>query len=652
MNNFVFPRHAKQFRSKLQASGWDLVLYDPSRNNNCQTTGFSGTNDSRNQLPLSIKQNDLTQLAHTNAEVLSYLLADRNREYVRMVDSAGKRLSETGLLRKLLNPHNTMYSSQRDRIRILIDAGAQILEHDNLSLAKEWLKIDHEASAAIFFDSSHRPMVVYGKGKQIPLSASPFAENLEACLVYLDESHCRGTDLKLPPHARAALTLGPHLTKDALAQAAMRLRLLGQTQSVTFFSPPEVHQSILGKWTSRTLISISILSFSISRLYCLVISLKLTLVLTGLLDLRHGDGTDPPDSADVVRWLLQKTCDGIEQMEPLYFKQGNGYLQCVQARLDNPTFLHDTGSRDRYLTVMRSEELQTLKELYEPKLLNRNMDWKKSAFAPALQPFVKELQQRKKNFQDRGIAVHSSALEEVEQEREIEYEIENVREVQKPLHFTPLKFPKLHADIAEFGRTGKLPAGSSAYQPMPSALQKTALGTRHGTLTAAMMASALFVSTQFSRTVSLPEANDNFLRPCQWILWSRSSELALIISPEEANLLIPILRSSSAGTHLIVYAAPVTRRMLHFNNLNYYAIPPLPRDFNAPVWLKIELGIFAGRLYFNWDEYEAIRKYLGVGMENVETEGPSGNFAKKPLAFRKWSTYLHYNWMLRMLTIL
>jgi hypothetical protein len=99
----------------------------------------------------------------------------------------------------------------------------------------------------LLFDANHRAQVIWGKGKEMPLSASPFAENLEGCLVYLDESHCRGTDLKLPPDARAAVTLGPQLTKDALVQAAMRLRLLGQSQCITFFSPPEVHQSIIGK---------------------------------------------------------------------------------------------------------------------------------------------------------------------------------------------------------------------------------------------------------------------------------------------------------------------------------------------------------------------------------------------------------------------
>ncbi|KAH7412021.1 hypothetical protein DE146DRAFT_784622 [Phaeosphaeria sp. MPI-PUGE-AT-0046c] len=613
MNSFVFPQHAKQFSKKLSASGSDLVVYNPT-NPTCRVSGFSGTNDTRHQLPMTIKQNDLPQLAHTNAEVLAYLLEDRNRRYVRMVDASNKRLSEDGLLKKLMHPHgfrylqNTNMSNAPDRLRILIDAGAQILEYDNRSLAKAWLKEDHEATAAVYFDEDHRARVIYGKGTDVPLVASPFADNLEKCLVYLDESHCRGTDLKLPPHARAAVTLGPHLTKDALVQAAMRLRLLGKTQSVTFFSPPEVHQSIL--------------------------------------DLREAAKTSSPSSpitsADVIRWLLEQTCNGIEQLEPLYFNQGLNYLLNTQAKLEHPDFLQDSVSRNVYLSVVRSQELQTLKQLYEPKHQQRGSLVKVSAFVPCLRAFASELLQRRKGFQDRGHAIHASALEEVEQEREMEFEVEAVREVQAPFHFKALKVAsKLHPDIEQWATTGRMSAGSDAYQPMFYALQKTAVGMRN-TITATGKAAHLHVSTQFSRTVSVPEVNDGFLRPCHWLLLDHRHGNALLVSPEEANALFPILQHldvDQAVCHLVVYAAPVTRRMLQFNNLDYYAVPPLPKDFRAPIWLKVELGIFAGRLYFDWNEYKEILSYLGVCEENgcgddVDTGRASKKeFATKPLEF-------------------
>jgi len=149
INNFVFPRHAKQFQLKLQASGWDIPLFSvqsPSIGiENAQkpdpklalTTGFSGTNDWKRMLPLTIKQQDLRGLAHTNAEVLTYLLQERSRQYIVAADHLGKRLSEEELLRRI----------SKMGIGVLIDAGAQILEMDNMTLAKAWLEIAPDAPA-------------------------------------------------------------------------------------------------------------------------------------------------------------------------------------------------------------------------------------------------------------------------------------------------------------------------------------------------------------------------------------------------------------------------------------------------------------------------------------------------------------------------
>ena len=218
LNNFVFPKHAKQFHTKLQASGWDIPLFSTGgstptshsvrKYSRALTTGFSGTNDTKMHLPLTVKQADLPGLSHTNAEVLTYLLQKRSRQYVLAADDCGRHLPEIDLLRILT----------KKNIRILIDVGAQILEMDNFSLVKAWLVIYVSAPAAVYFDSENKPYVLYRQGHQIPLSASPFADNLGECLVYLDEAHTRGTDLKMPAHARGALTLSLNLQKDTVVQ--------------------------------------------------------------------------------------------------------------------------------------------------------------------------------------------------------------------------------------------------------------------------------------------------------------------------------------------------------------------------------------------------------------------------------------------------
>ncbi|KAA8623344.1 DUF3638 multi-domain protein [Pyrenophora tritici-repentis] len=624
LNSFVFPKYAKTFKLKLQASGWNLF---PSitENTGPRLTGFSGTNDSRHQLPLLVQQRDLPQLAHTNAEVPYYLLAPRNQSYMRMVSPNGVRWSEMDLLENLaktfwapqsngrpkFSKHaSTFWSSQQQSpIRILIDAGAQVLEHSNRDFARAWLEADSMAAAAVYFDDDHRVWALYRTGRCIPLVASPFVDDLERCVVYLDESHCRGTDIKFPPHARAAVTLGQHLTKDALVQAAMRLRLLGQTQSITFFSPPEVHQGILDRLP------------------------------------KNATPSHEPTSNDVLRWVFAQTCDSIEQLEPSYFAQTSHYLQQEQARLEYPhhQYLQNRSSRDAYVDTVRIKDSVTLKQLYEPRGQRQAAAAKYASiiWKPSLQRIYDELQNRKQHFQDRGSAVHASALEEVEieqereAEREVEIEVENVREVHQALLFDALKVNKLHEDVYHFAVYGRLVAGSDAYQPMFSVLGRTSIGLKHAVNTS--MKSGLWLSTQFNRTIEIYEPNDNYIRSAHWLLWSPISQQALLVSPEEANELIPIMREhrsfEAAGiVHLIVYAAPVTRRMLQFNQLSYHATPSLPVDFQAPVWLRVELGLFSGRLYIEWDEYYELLAYLGLDQDlSQHPERPA--FAKKPLTF-------------------
>ncbi|KAF1931308.1 uncharacterized protein M421DRAFT_56909 [Didymella exigua CBS 183.55] len=601
LNNFVFPQYAKTFSVKLQASGWNLF---PSRTDTmeCRVTGFSGTNDTHNLMPMLIRQADLPELAHTNAEVPYYLMASRNRGYVRMNYEAGRRWTELDLIKHLVNPQGVSkaYVRHENSIRILIDAGAQVLEHSSRDFAKAWLDEDTNAAAAVYFDDDHRAWALYRTGNRTPLLASPFADSLDRCVVYLDESHCRGTDLKLPVYGKAALTLGQHLTKDALVQAAMRLRLLGQSQSVVFYSPAEVHQSIL--------------------------------------DRLNKSAAFRPDSAAVLFWVFGQTCDILEHQEPSYFAQALQYMQQKQAKISYPFFLNNEHSRSEFLSAVLQKEALTIKDMYQPGSSRRTGLNKPSAWDASLQADVKLLQDRQKQFQDNGSAVHASVLEEVEieQEREleieVEHEVENVREAQQPPRFRALPVSKLHPDVEHFVEFGRLVAGSCAYHPVFSALSRTDTGLKRSV--SSSMPSNLWVTEQFSRTVDVYYPNDIYVRSSQWVLWSSVSRKAILVSPEEANSLIPLLRSrcEPEGVHLIVYAAPVTRRMLHFNDLNYHATPPLTSGFPLPTWLTVELGIFSGRLHFDWREYTELLGYLGL-KQDLSKDPDAHSFAAKPLTF-------------------
>ena len=243
----------------------------------------------------------------------------------------------------------------------------------------------------------------------------------------------------------------------------MRLRQLATTQSVVFVAPPEVHQSIL--------------------------------------DLRQKP-PGPVDSSDVVSWLLEQTCNGIEQMQPLFYSQGVDYCNRTQAALENTKFLEETDQREAYLGVLRQKELQTLDQLYKPAKKIKALT-SKVEYSPSIGAFVKELNTRRKAFQDNGVAVRGSALQEVEQEREVAIEVETIQERQKPVHYSPLHFPGLHRDITRFVETGRLAAGSAGYEHVLIALRRTTIGQKYG-INPDSSDSRLYVSTEFARTVNLP----------------------------------------------------------------------------------------------------------------------------------------------------
>jgi hypothetical protein len=206
--HIVFPKEMKEFPHKLSTSGWDIgqIKAHP-------TTGFSGTKDSQKTLPLSVEHLDLPEQKHTNALVLEYLLQPENS--VSLMPPRGEVSSSDAEL--LLS----MVTKMTPPAQVILDVGAQILELSNLEVARKWLKImsDHDRTqAVVFFNDSDELSVLDHKGRIEPLQTSSFAKQLDVCLVFLDEAHTRGTDLRLPEYYRAAVTLGANLTKDRLVQ--------------------------------------------------------------------------------------------------------------------------------------------------------------------------------------------------------------------------------------------------------------------------------------------------------------------------------------------------------------------------------------------------------------------------------------------------
>lgn len=144
------------------------------------TTGFSGTNDSKYMLPTPIKQCELPEQLSTNAEVLACLLQEENKydtEYAPQTET----LDAATLLEIAVK--------MDPPVRVLLDVGAQLLE-DNEKIASSWLgRVDLEAIQAVIFFHNNDIFVLNREGMKEPLLVSPFAKQMDRCLVYLDEAH-------------------------------------------------------------------------------------------------------------------------------------------------------------------------------------------------------------------------------------------------------------------------------------------------------------------------------------------------------------------------------------------------------------------------------------------------------------------------------
>ncbi|KAJ0277935.1 hypothetical protein CBS470a_010052 [Colletotrichum nupharicola] len=206
--HIVFPKELKEFPHKLSASGWDIGEVKPH-----PTTGFSGTNDSRAFLPLTVSQLDDPTQQHTNALVMEYLLQDENSVSLMPTRQDMTQSDAEALL--------GMVTKLDPQVRVILDVGAQVLELDNIGVAKRWLEMtkdDEHTQAVVFCDENDNICVIDRRHQVQIFHTSAFASQPDVCLVFLDEAHIRGTDLKLPENYRAAVTLGANLTKDRLVQ--------------------------------------------------------------------------------------------------------------------------------------------------------------------------------------------------------------------------------------------------------------------------------------------------------------------------------------------------------------------------------------------------------------------------------------------------
>ncbi|UPX10701.1 uncharacterized protein EKO05_0001343 [Ascochyta rabiei] len=551
----IFPRAMKEFPSKLSASGWDLgaVKKHP-------TTGFSGTNDTLHVLPLAVKHLDLPSQSHTNALVLSYLL-----QHETSVERLSARTIGTDAEHLL-----AVINSMQPEVRVVLDVGALILEMNNTEVARCWLskRKNNQTEAVVFFkDEELSVLDIHGCIESF--QTSPFAKQLDRCLVYLDEAHTRGTDLKLPRDYRAAVTLGANLTKDRLVQACMRLRKLGKGQSVVFVAPEEISTRIceLTQRQQGALITVT----------------------------------------DVLCWSIGETWLDLSRSMPLWAVQGHRYERHKYLLDGAKTTLAQAQS-------FLEDEAQSIEDRYKAVtgITNQFAGW------DLTNPCIMQLISRCLEFGALGI--NSATLQE-EQERELSPEIEEERQIERPPRMTAEKH-QLHPDLTDLAHTGELRNPSTAYEPAFEALGSTS-AAKHCDLT--RFPKQLLVSKDFMRTVKIPAGSkkadfvsDSYQRPVQWVLSVPDQahlnviKHLIILSPHEANQLQSTITKRKKVT-LHLFAPRFNMSFAPLDKLKLFNVGQGFDESSVPLSLTVQLNLFSGSLYLrSFAEYEAVCDFLGL----------------------------------------
>ncbi|KAK7942691.1 uncharacterized protein PG986_011804 [Apiospora aurea] len=554
----VFPKECMEFPSKLSASGWDLAKPRPQA-----VTGFSGTCDSKYVLPTDISYVDLPSQLHTNATVLSNLLRLEN-----MVKLLGPDLSSEALLAAVVGNDTP--------IQVILDVGALIVDLENHEVARKWLEMTpHSGKEAVIFLSKEDEILVMDRNGFVePFLTSSLVANTDACLVFLDEAHTRGIDLKLPDHYRAATMLGPKLTKDRLVQACMRMRKLGKGQSIIFFVPMEIQQKI------NALLPRQNTSIQVS---------------------------------DVLCWSISETWADTRRSVPLWALQGLRHQR--QEAIWGSKIEHgdvNTVSQDD-LQDYFEDEAMSLEHRYCPAAANAReglQGYLLDLHASERRSQIELIQAKCEQF---GVTNLASATLQEEQERELAPEVEQERQVEKPSTAKPLEH-LLHPDVLRMIKTGELRNSGTAFEGAFDSLRTTSVNSLPDL---GGFGQRLLVTTDFSRTVELDKRSspDAFQRGVQWILAFRNSpdlHAMVILSPFEANALLPLIEKSP-HVLLHVYLPRSNLALPSLQHLRLQITPVSPPHWEAPADLTMRLNLFAGQLYFsNVEEYKSMCAYLGL----------------------------------------
>ena len=315
------------------------------------------------------------------------------------------------------------------------------------------------------------------------------------------------------------------------------------------------------------------------------------------------------DTMDILQWAIRETCDDIQQRAPHWARQGIDHTSRYAAWTG---FCRDELSSKALSETWLQPEAKRLEDLYGPHDTLRS-------------PLLTDSKIRQ-HCAELGVSSLRDVSMDEEQEREVTHEAERERQVERPPRVPPASH-SLHPDVIAFVMTGVIPMNTTAFRSAFETLDATSAATDE----AHVWSPFVLTTKDFQKTVNSSRNLDGYLRPVQWVVSGKidHNEVLVILSPWEANRLIPDIRSSN-NVHLHLYTSRITKSMKPCDDLALYSIPATPIEWTPPRPLMDQLNVFAGQLFLkDYETYIRLCRFLCVYARDLQDKegvqvGPDG----------------------------
>ncbi|CAE7821814.1 unnamed protein product [Symbiodinium sp. CCMP2592] len=448
----------------------------------------------------------------------------------------------------------------------------------NQELAEEWLKTRRgrglrDKEAAIFFDANNTASVVNEFGKVMSLAVSPYERSLDRCLLYLDDVHCRGCDFRMPRASKAVVTLGRGMQKDKLVQACMRMCLLGNGHAVAFLASFE-------------------LDLQVQTYPC------------------KPELQDAPIVASILSWCLTNTAKAIAEKLPYWASQGAARIRKEAAYAAHAKPGVGLEELPKVAGACAEDEVLLLEKMYGharaqatlPQIVKEVLHHVtnavnrlgKSRNGLRLRRLQTEIQDRVQALAS-DVMIPSGMLDE-EQERELEAELEEERQLERPGPAEPCK-PHVSPGVRDLATKGRT---TQPFRSIAQLLQRTSFPHQDWAVV------NVNVTPDFIATVENTGVLDSYLRPALWLLQGHKQQV--LISNYEAEAIASCF-STGPDAKLVL----VSRRL---------------RPHQSPVSdvpLPTAVHVFAGSLYGIAEtpqdsEIQQQRSFLGISRAVSKSE--------------------------------